>query len=157
VQAWLGGRTPDGDAQPAATAGRDAPASGRQTGKKPEGERPSPAPLPAQALTRAQKTPESADSTQAMVAAGRTEGLTRALQWRARHEENPMATRPLAFGVRLRDPQRGRTVRLLQDPRSPQRYRIEETLKNGTARRSDHGSLGGALRNLASLWRNRLH
>jgi len=68
-----------------------------------------------------------------------------------------MATRPLAFGVRLRDQQRGRTVRLLQDRRSPHRYRIEETLANGTARRSDHASLGIALRSLAALWRKRLH
>ncbi len=66
-----------------------------------------------------------------------------------------MATRPLAFGVRLRD--KGRTVRLLQDRRDPHRYRVEESREGGKTQRREHDSLSGALRDLASSWRKRLH
>ena len=68
-----------------------------------------------------------------------------------------MATRPLAFGVRLRDKGKGRTVRVLQDQRDPRRYRVEDTRKGGVAQRREHGSLAGALSDLASSWRKRLH
>jgi hypothetical protein len=68
-----------------------------------------------------------------------------------------MATRPLAFGVRLRDQRRGRTVRVLQDKRDPHRYRVEDSRKGGTTQQREHGSLAGALSDLASSWRKRLH
>lgn len=68
-----------------------------------------------------------------------------------------MATRPLAFGVKLRDKRTGRTVRVLQDRRDPRRYRVEESRKGGKTQQREHGSLAGALSDLASSWRNRLH
>jgi hypothetical protein len=68
-----------------------------------------------------------------------------------------MATRPLAFGVKMRDKARGRTVRVLQDRRDPRRYRVEDSRKGGVAQRREHDSLAGALSDLASSWRKRLH
>jgi len=68
-----------------------------------------------------------------------------------------MATRPLAFGVRLRDKAKGRTVRVLQDQRDPRRYRVEDSCKGRATRQREHGSLAGALSDLASSWRKRLH
>ncbi len=68
-----------------------------------------------------------------------------------------MATRPLAFGVRLRDKRTGRTVRVLQDQRDPRRYRVEDSRKGGNTQQREHGSLAGALSDLASSWRKRLH
>ena len=68
-----------------------------------------------------------------------------------------MATSPLAFGVRLRDQRRGRTVRVLQDQRDPRRYRVEDSRKGGKTQQRKHGSLAGALSDLASSWRKRLH
>jgi len=68
-----------------------------------------------------------------------------------------MATRPLAFGVKMRDKARDRTVRVLQDRRDPRRYRVEDSRKGGVAQRREHGSLAGALSDLASSWRKRLH
>jgi hypothetical protein len=68
-----------------------------------------------------------------------------------------MATRPLAFGVRLRDKGRGRTVRVLQDQRDPRRYRVEDSRKGAKTQQREHGSLAGALSDLASSWRKRLH
>ncbi len=68
-----------------------------------------------------------------------------------------MATRPLAFGGRLRDKRTGRTVRVLQDQRDPRRYRVEDSRKGGKTQRREHGSLVGALSDLASSWRKRLH
>jgi len=68
-----------------------------------------------------------------------------------------MATRPLAFGVRMRDQRRGRTVRVLQDKRDPRRYRVEDSSKGGKTQQREHASLAGALSDLASSWRKRLH
>ena len=68
-----------------------------------------------------------------------------------------MATRPLAFGVKLRDKATGRTVRVLQDRRDPRRYRVEDARRDGATQRREHGSLAGALSDLASSWRKRLH
>ena len=68
-----------------------------------------------------------------------------------------MATRPLAFGVKLRDKKSGRTVRVLQDRRDSRRYRVEESRKCGKTQQREHGSLAGALSDLASSWRKRLH
>lgn len=68
-----------------------------------------------------------------------------------------MATRPLAFGVRMRDKSTGRTVRVLQNQRDPRRYRIEDSHRGGKPRQREHDSLCDALRDLASTWRGRLH
>jgi hypothetical protein len=68
-----------------------------------------------------------------------------------------MATRPLAFGVRLRDKGRSRTVRVLQDRRNPSHYRVEDSRKGGKTQQREHASLAGALSDLASSWRKRLH
>ena len=68
-----------------------------------------------------------------------------------------MATRPLAFGVRLRDKAKGRTVRVLQDRRDPRRYRVEDSRRDGKTQHREHASLAGALSDLASSWRKRLH
>ena len=68
-----------------------------------------------------------------------------------------MASRPFAFGVRLRDKSKGRTVRVIQDQRDPSRYRVEDSRKGGKTRQREHASLGGALGDLASTWRQRLN
>ena len=83
--------------------------------------------------------------------------LRRAPCSQAREEETTVATRSLAFGARLRDKDRGRTVRVVQDRRDPRRYHIEDSGKDRQARKREHGSLGGVLRDLAATWRQRLH
>jgi hypothetical protein len=70
-------------------------------------------------------------------------------------EEEAMAVRPFAFGVRLRD--RGRTVRVRAQQRGARRYVVEDTGCGRPARQREHASLTGALRDLASTWRSRLH
>jgi hypothetical protein len=65
-----------------------------------------------------------------------------------------MAVRPIAFGVRLRD--RERTARLRQDSKATSRWVVEDEGRQGTRRR-EHTTLEGALRDLASSWRSRLH
>jgi hypothetical protein len=59
--------------------------------------------------------------------------------------------------VRLRDKRSGRTVRVLQDQRDPRRYRVEDSRKGGKTQQREHDSLSGALSDLASSWRKRLH
>jgi hypothetical protein len=68
-----------------------------------------------------------------------------------------MATRPLAFGVRMNDRRRGRKLRVLQSQRDPQRYLVEDSRRGGATERREHASLSGALRDLARTWRGRLH
>ena len=63
-----------------------------------------------------------------------------------------MATRPFAFGIRLRD--KGRTVRVRQDRHT---YVVEDSRAGGRTRRREHGSLGSAIRDAASTWRHRLN
>jgi hypothetical protein len=46
---------------------------------------------------------------------------------------------------------------VLQDRRDPRRYRVEDSRKGGGAQQREHDSLAGALSDLASLWRKRLH
>ena len=72
-----------------------------------------------------------------------------------RAKENPMASRPFAFGVRLRD--RDRTVRVTRSAKSRSSYAIEDSRQGKSTRRREHASLGDALRDLASTWRGRLH
>jgi hypothetical protein len=57
----------------------------------------------------------------------------------------------------MRDKKRGRTVRVLQSQRDPSRYLIEDSRKGSETRQREHDSLPGALRDLASIWRSRLH
>ncbi|MDJ0847730.1 MAG: hypothetical protein QNK04_05015 [Myxococcota bacterium] len=66
-----------------------------------------------------------------------------------------MASRPFAFGVRLRD--KGRTVRVRARKDDPRRYVVEESRAGGRSRSREHDSLHGALRDLATSWRSRLH
>jgi len=66
-----------------------------------------------------------------------------------------MALRPFAFGVRLRD--KGRTVRVIQDARDPKKFKVDDRRSGGNGRQRDHGSLGGALRDAARTWRDRLN
>jgi hypothetical protein len=66
-----------------------------------------------------------------------------------------MARRPLAFGARLRFNDRTLTVR--QNGRNKRAYVLEDASGGRPARRRDHASLGGALRDLAATWRGRLH
>jgi len=63
--------------------------------------------------------------------------------------------RPLAFGVRLRD--KNRTLRLRNDARNPEKFVVEDARTGRAQQRSEHDSLAGALRQLASSWRNRLN
>jgi hypothetical protein len=51
----------------------------------------------------------------------------------------------------------GRTVRVLQDRRNPRHYRVEDSRKGGKTQQREHASLAGALSDLASSWRKRLH
>lgn len=68
-----------------------------------------------------------------------------------------MAIRPLAFGVRMNDKKQGRSVRVLQSRRDPRRYLVEDTRQGGRTQQREHDSLSGALRELARIWRGRLH
>ncbi|MGH0033059.1 MAG: hypothetical protein ACQGVC_24985 [Myxococcota bacterium] len=65
-----------------------------------------------------------------------------------------MALRPLVFGARLKD--KNRSVRVRAAKGRSGGYVVEET-RSGKTRRRDHGSLQGALHDLASSWRGRLH
>jgi hypothetical protein len=46
---------------------------------------------------------------------------------------------------------------VLQDQRDPRRYRVEDSRKGSKTQQREHGSLAGALSDLASSWRKRLH
>jgi hypothetical protein len=70
-------------------------------------------------------------------------------------EDEFMASRPLAFGIRYRE--KGRTVRVRASERDPRRYVVEVGTGRGRKRRREHSSLGGALRDFAASWRARLH
>jgi hypothetical protein len=66
-----------------------------------------------------------------------------------------MAMRPLSFGVRMRDG--GRTLRVRRSGGTARGYVVEDGDTRRPTRRRDHPSLEGALRDLASAWRARLH
>jgi hypothetical protein len=70
-------------------------------------------------------------------------------------EDEPMASRPLTFGIRYRE--KGRTVRVRASERNPRRYVVEVGTDRGRKRRSEHSSLAGAIRDFAVSWRARLH
>lgn len=63
-----------------------------------------------------------------------------------------MASKPLAFGIRLRD--KGRTLKVRQDAR---KYVVEDAREGSRTRKREHASLSGAIRDAASTWRGRLH
>lgn len=67
-----------------------------------------------------------------------------------------MATRAFAFGVRLRDPARGRTLRVRRDARRADVYLIEDEGPGDVERRAC-GSAAEAVREVARLWRGRLN
>lgn len=68
-----------------------------------------------------------------------------------------MALRPFAFSLRLRDPERGRTVRIQNDPKQPERYVLEDERADGKTRVRRHADARGAVRDAASTWRKRLN
>ena len=67
-----------------------------------------------------------------------------------------MAIRPLAFGVRLRDPARGRTLRVRRDGRRSDVYVVEDE-GAGEVETRTCGSAAEAVREVARLWRGRLN
>lgn len=68
-----------------------------------------------------------------------------------------MALRPLAFHVRLRDPEKGRTLRIRNDPRTPKEYLLEDERSDGATRTRRHASARDAVRDAADTWRKRLN
>ena len=68
-----------------------------------------------------------------------------------------MALRPLAFSVRLRDKEKGRTLRIQNDPEDSGRYLLEDVRDDGETRVRSHASLPNAVRDAAQTWRKRLH
>jgi hypothetical protein len=84
--------------------------------------------------------------------AGTAERIPRPLE---RPEEDLMSVRPLAFGARLRHGDRTVSVRRREgDTRG---YLVEDSGARRATKRRDHVSLDGALRDLARIWRARLH
>jgi len=68
-----------------------------------------------------------------------------------------MALRPLAFSVRLRDKDRGRTLHIRNDATDTSRYVLEDASDDGETRTRRHASAGDAVRDAAQTWRNRLN
>ena len=68
-----------------------------------------------------------------------------------------MALRPFAFSVRLRDRDKGRTLRVRNDPKNPRDYVLEDERKGEKTRVRRHGSAASAVQDAASTWRKRLH
>lgn len=66
-----------------------------------------------------------------------------------------MALRPLAFSIRLRD--KGRTLRIENDPQDARRYVLEDVREGESKRVRRHASLPEAVQDAASTWRKRLH
>lgn len=67
-----------------------------------------------------------------------------------------MAVRPFAFGARLRDPAGGRTLRIHRDARRADRYVVEDE-GPGEVVRHACPSAADAVREVARIWRSRLH
>jgi hypothetical protein len=68
-----------------------------------------------------------------------------------------MALRPLAFSVRLRDKEKGRTLRVQNDPQNSQRFLLEDVRDGEETRVRSFASLPDAVQDAASIWRKRLH
>jgi hypothetical protein len=68
-----------------------------------------------------------------------------------------MALRPLAFSVRLRDKEKGRTLRVQNDPKNAQRFLLEDVREGEPTRVRSFSSLPEAVQDAAAVWRKRLH
>ena len=68
-----------------------------------------------------------------------------------------MALRALAFSVRLRDKEKGRTLRIQNDPDDATRYILQDERDGGQTRVRQHASAADAVRDAAGTWRKRLH
>jgi len=68
-----------------------------------------------------------------------------------------MAVRPLAFSERLRDPEKGRTLRVRNDPRAPREFLLEDERDGDVTQVRRHGSAREAVRDAADTWRKRLN
>jgi len=68
-----------------------------------------------------------------------------------------MALRPLAFSVRLRDKDKGRTLRVQNDPQNAGRFVLEDVREGEQTRVRSFASLPDAVHDAASTWRKRLH
>jgi hypothetical protein len=68
-----------------------------------------------------------------------------------------MALRPLAFSVRLRDKEKGRTLRVQNDPQDSKRFVLEDSREGEETRIRSFASLPDAVQDAASTWRKRLH
>ena len=68
-----------------------------------------------------------------------------------------MALRPLAFSVRLRDKEKGRTLRVQNDPQNSKRFLLEDMRDGEETRIRSFASLPDAVQDAASTWRKRLH
>jgi hypothetical protein len=68
-----------------------------------------------------------------------------------------MALRPLAFSVRLRDKEKGRTLRVQNDPNDAKRYLLEDMRDGEETRVRSFASLPDAVQDAAAIWRKRLH
>ena len=68
-----------------------------------------------------------------------------------------MALRPLAFSVRLRDKEKGRTLRVQNDPKNSKRFLLEDMRDGEETRIRSFASLPDAVQDAASTWRKRLH
>ena len=68
-----------------------------------------------------------------------------------------MALRPLAFSVRLRDKEKGRTLRVQNDPQNSKRFLLEDMRDGEETRTQSFASLPDAVQDAASIWRKRLH
>jgi hypothetical protein len=68
-----------------------------------------------------------------------------------------MARRALTFGVRLRDPDRGETLRIRAAERASDGYVVEHEGRGAGTRRRRHARLSDAVRDGARIWRHRLN
>lgn len=68
-----------------------------------------------------------------------------------------MACRPFAFGVRLRDVERARTLNIRKMAEGDDRYLVEDERPGEPARRAEHESLTDAIAAGARIWRHRLN
>ncbi len=68
-----------------------------------------------------------------------------------------MALRPLAFSVRLRDKEKGRTLRVQNDPQNAKRFLLEDVRDGEETRVRSFASLPDAVQDAASTWRKRLN
>ncbi len=68
-----------------------------------------------------------------------------------------MALRPFAFSVRLRDRDKGRTLRVRNDPKNPRSFVLEDERTGEKTRVRKHANAASAVQDAASTWRKRLN